>query len=151
MDSKVFFSKIREIIREEIDYALNKQMNENKKSEKDILLQGLKMIKESEKPKKVQKKQDYSNMNSIKDILNQTINYAKNTGILYTEPIKFINSAQSIVSKELILKNPIEFYERVKNTLSKTEKINQTNYFVEYLWPTILNFNDELVISDKNC
>ena len=30
MDSKVFFSKIREIIREEIDYALNKQMNENK-------------------------------------------------------------------------------------------------------------------------
>ena len=86
-----------------------------------------------------------------KDILNQTINYAKNTGILYTEPIKFINSAQSIVSKELILKNPIEFYERVKNTLSKTEKINQTNYFVEYLWPTILNFNDKLVISDKNC
>ena len=72
MDSKVFFSKIREIIREEIDYALNKQMNENKKSEKDILLQGLKMIKESEKPKKVQKKQEYSNMNSIQDILNQT-------------------------------------------------------------------------------
>jgi hypothetical protein len=86
-----------------------------------------------------------------KDILNQTINYAKNTGISYTEPIKFINSVQSIVSKELILKNSIEFYERVKNTLSKTEKINQTNYFVEYLWPTILNFNDKLVISDKNC
>ena len=72
MDSKVFFSKIREIIREEIDYALNKQINENKKSEKDILLKGLKMIKESEKPKKVQKKQDYSDMNSIQDILNQT-------------------------------------------------------------------------------
>ncbi len=55
------------------------------------------------------------------------------------------------MSKKLILKNPIEFYERVKNTLSKTEKINQTNYFVEYLWPTILNFNNELVISNKNC
>jgi hypothetical protein len=72
MDSKNFFTKIREIIREEIDYALNKKMNENKKSEKDILLQGLKMIKEAEKPKKVQKKQDYSDMNSINDILNET-------------------------------------------------------------------------------
>lgn len=72
MDSKNFFSKIREIIREEIDYALNKKMNENKKSEKDILIQGLKMIKESEKPKKVQKKQDYSSMNNINDILNET-------------------------------------------------------------------------------
>lgn len=72
MDSKVFFTKIREIIREEIDYALNKKMNENKKSEKDILIQGLKMIKEAEKPKKVQKQQDYSNMNNINDILNET-------------------------------------------------------------------------------
>ena len=85
------------------------------------------------------------------NILNQTINYANNTGISYTEPIKFINSAQSIVSKNLILKNPIEFYVRVRETLPKTEKINQTNYFVEYLWPTILNFNDKLVISNNNC
>lgn len=86
-----------------------------------------------------------------KDILKQTIEYAKNTGISYSEPIKFINSAQSIVSKDLILKNPIEFYERVRDTLPKTEKINYINYLVEYLWPTILNFNDKLIISNNNC
>lgn len=86
-----------------------------------------------------------------KDILDQTINYAKNTGISYTEPIKFINSAQCIVSKTLIQKNPVEFYERVRDTLPKKEKINQINYYVEYLWPTILNFNDKLNISYNNC
>jgi len=85
------------------------------------------------------------------EILKQTITYANNNGIIYKEPIKFINSAQSIVSKDLIKKNTLEFYKRVRDTLSKTEKINQINYFVEYLWPTILNFNDKLVISNNNC
>lgn len=70
MDSKVFFSKIREIIREEIDYALNKK-NNVKKDQTEALLQGICMIKESENKKKVQKKQP-SNFNSIQDILNET-------------------------------------------------------------------------------
>lgn len=70
MDSKVFFSKIREIIREEIDYALNKK-NNVKKDQTEALLQGIRMIKESENKKKVQKKQP-SNFNSIQDILNET-------------------------------------------------------------------------------
>jgi len=70
MDSKVFFSKIREIIREEIDYALNKK-NNVKKEQTEAILQGIRMIKESENKKPVQKKQN-SNFNSIQDILNET-------------------------------------------------------------------------------
>ena len=85
------------------------------------------------------------------DILNQTINYAKINNINYKLPIKFINSAQCIVSKKLILKNNIEFYEKIKSTLSKNEIINNINYLVEYLWPTILNFNEDLEISINNC
>ena len=38
--------------------------------------------------------------------LNQTINYAKSVDIVYSDTIKFVSSAQCIVSKELILKRP---------------------------------------------
>ncbi len=41
--------------------------------------------------------------------------------------------------------------EWVKYTLFNTEKINYINYLVEYLWTTILNFNDKLIISKNNC
>lgn len=72
MDSKVFFSKIREIIREEIDYALSKK-NNVKKEQTEALLQGIRMIKESEKKKPVVKTNKQSTrFNSIQDILNET-------------------------------------------------------------------------------
>ncbi len=72
MDSKVFFSKIREIIREEIDYALSKK-NNVKKEQTEALLQGIRMIKESEKKKPVVKtKKQPTHFNSIQDILNET-------------------------------------------------------------------------------
>jgi hypothetical protein len=80
-----------------------------------------------------------------------TINYANQNGIFYREPIKFINSAQCIVSKKLILKNEIDYYIRIMDTLPKTQIISHTNYCVEYLWPTILNFNEELNLSLYNC
>ena len=83
--------------------------------------------------------------------LKNTINYAKINNLKYKEPIKFISSAQCIVSKKLILKNDLDYYIKVSNTLSKTQIITQTNYFVEYLWPTILNFNEELNLSLTNC
>jgi hypothetical protein len=70
MDSKVFLSKIREIIREEIEYALNKKGNV-KKEQTEALLQGIRMIKESENKKKPIKNQN-TKMNSIQDILNET-------------------------------------------------------------------------------
>jgi hypothetical protein len=81
----------------------------------------------------------------------KTIDYAKTNNLNYKEPIKFINSAQCIVSKNLILKNNLEYYVKIINTLSKTQIITYTNYIVEYLWPTILNFNEELNLSLNNC
>jgi hypothetical protein len=87
----------------------------------------------------------------MKNILDRTINYANSIGIECSENIKFINSAQCIVSKDLIRLRTKESYEKIRNTLSKTEIITETNYFIEYLWPTILSFNNELEISINNC
>lgn len=83
--------------------------------------------------------------------LELTIDYATKNEIFYNQPIKFISSAQCIVSKNLILKNDLEYYLKIMNTLSKNEVITHTNYCVEYLWPTILNFNEELKLSLHNC
>lgn len=84
-------------------------------------------------------------------ILNRTIEYAEKNGIKIVQPIKFINSAQCIVSKKLILSNAKDFYERIRETLPKHEIKNETNYIVEYLWPSIFGFNEELKISFYNC
>ena len=53
MDTKNFFSKIREIIREEIEYAIDKKLTQNKKTDKSTLEHGLSLYKESQltKPK----------------------------------------------------------------------------------------------------
>ena len=87
----------------------------------------------------------------VENILEATKRYADTVGINYHEPIKFINSAQCIVSKELIRKRPKEIYEKIKNTLNTKQIITEVNYFIEYLWPTILSFNEELQISFNNC
>lgn len=87
----------------------------------------------------------------VEDILTRTKKYAESVGIEYDEPIKFINSAQCIVSSELIKSKPKSFYERIKNSLNKEQIITETNYLIEYLWPTILGFNNELEISRNNC
>lgn len=76
--------------------------------------------------------------------LNETINYCEVNEIEYKLPIRFINSAQCIVSKKLILKRTVDYYIKIKNTLPNYEIKNRNNYFVEYLWPTILSFNEML-------
>ena len=85
------------------------------------------------------------------NIISKCIEFAKNHDIKLSKPIKFINSAQCIVSKNLILKNSKEYYEKIKESLPKNEIINETNYILEYLWPTIFGFNDDLNISFYNC
>ena len=77
MESNQFFKKIREIIREEIDYALDKKLNTPpivKKSQKETIEHGLSLLKQyQDKPKPQQKpKQSKSNFGSIQDILEET-------------------------------------------------------------------------------
>jgi len=85
------------------------------------------------------------------DTLKQTIDYAKRVGIEFEEPIKFINSAQCIVSSKLIRSTSIDVYKNIMYSYDKNSVINQTNYLIEYLWPTIMNFNDKLELSFNNC
>ncbi len=83
MDTKKFFSEIRSIIREEIDYALDKKMgNEVKKSDVETLKHGLKLYKEmysgknqpikQSKPVQQKPKSNKSGFSSINDLLNET-------------------------------------------------------------------------------
>lgn len=85
------------------------------------------------------------------DIIGKVVKYAEINGIPYTLPIKFSAGHQYIISKKLILKNSLDFYRRILNTLSKTEIKTDLNYTLEYLWPTLFHFNDELVVSRNGC
>lgn len=75
MDSKKFFMKIREIIREEIEYALEKKVENQKSKTKDIstIKHGLSLYNESLTPKKVVKpKQQKTEFGSIQELLAET-------------------------------------------------------------------------------
>lgn len=78
MDTSKFLKQIRTIIREEIEYALDKKMNENKKTkdERETLKHGMSLMKELgvTKNQVAQKQQrpSKSGLNSIQDILNET-------------------------------------------------------------------------------
>jgi len=85
-------------------------------------------------------------------VLEQAIEWADKLDIKYTKPIKFITSAQCIVSKELILKTPLSKYKQIKEHFVKQNlKIHVDNWAFEYFWPTFLNFNEELELSLYNC
>lgn len=86
----------------------------------------------------------------VDHVVKKTKEYADSVGIVCEDPIKFINSAQCIVSKRLIKLKSKEFYQKIKDSIPN-QVISETNYFIEYLWPTILSFNNELEISRNNC
>ena len=80
----------------------------------------------------------------------RTYALANKVGLIYETPLKMISSCQSIVSKDLILKTPKEMYEKLLNELAYHEH-PQEAYVIENLWPTIFNFNNELIPSCDNC
>lgn len=86
----------------------------------------------------------------VEEIINSTRDYGKNFGIELGEIINFISGAQCIVSKELILKRDKLSYEKIRDSFPNVPT-HLYSYYVEYLWPTILNFNDKLKITLYNC
>lgn len=76
--------------------------------------------------------------------LNWTLDFVKQNNIEIKLPLKFISSAQCIVSKHLILKQSLEFYNKLLGVFPTYTHLTMTNYAMEYLWPTILGFADEL-------
>jgi len=78
-------------------------------------------------------------------LLNDTIEWAKFCNIDVSLPIRFIGGAQCIVSKNLIKKRTKESYEQIYEKICPNIDFNShTKYFFEYLWPTILGFNDKI-------
>jgi hypothetical protein len=74
MNSNGFFKKIREIIREEIEIALEKKVSKkevNKASQKRTLEHGMSLYTEAQKSTK-KSVTPKTNFNSIQDILNET-------------------------------------------------------------------------------
>lgn len=73
MDSKKFFGKIREIIREEIDYALDKKLNSNlNKKISDNSNNTLNTINQNKKIKTESVSKPNSNYASIQELLDET-------------------------------------------------------------------------------
>jgi hypothetical protein len=79
-----------------------------------------------------------------------TIPYAERIEIKYKEPLKMIASCQCIVSKDLVLKTTKEMYLKIISTIDKQVK-SQENYCIENLWPTILNYNEEIEVGCQHC
>lgn len=84
-------------------------------------------------------------------IFNSAMNYAKQNGIKVDLPMKFASGLQYIISKDLILKNDVKFYESLINTLPTNVVISETNYNLEYLWPSIFHFNSRLEVGRNGC
>ena len=75
MDTKRFLQEIRSIIREEIEYALNKKLTQKQTKRDDIstLKHGLSMYNETQSPKKVVKsKPKKTEFDSIQQLLAET-------------------------------------------------------------------------------
>ena len=78
--------------------------------------------------------------------LNDTIDWAKLCNIDIDLPIRFIGGAQCIVSKDLIQKRTKKSYQQIYEKVCPHIDFNShTKYFFEYLWPSILGFNNDLI------
>jgi hypothetical protein len=75
MDTKKFLQEIRSIIREEIDYALNKKMSQKQTKRDDVstLNHGITLYKEQQTPKKnIKPKTQKTEFGSIQELLAET-------------------------------------------------------------------------------
>lgn len=85
-------------------------------------------------------------------ILKTTLDWAAKCGVQIISPIKFISGMQCIVSKNLIRKRSEGSYRNIYEKVSKKIDHNcYTGYLFEYLWPTILGFNDLLSVGCDGC
>lgn len=75
MNTKSFFTKIREIIREEIEYAIDKKINQKQTKKDDVSTfnHGISIYKEQHSPKNVSKtKKQKTEFGSIQELLAET-------------------------------------------------------------------------------
>lgn len=78
MDTSKFLKQIRSIIREEIEYALDKKLNENRrKDDREVLSHGMNLVREAtkvvKKPQPIQTKpKSKTGLSSIQSLLEET-------------------------------------------------------------------------------
>ena len=73
MDTSKFLKQIRSIIREEIEYALDKKLNENRrKDDREVLSHGMNLVKEAQKVTKKTPPPSKTGMTSIQALLDET-------------------------------------------------------------------------------
>lgn len=73
MDTSKFLKQIRSIIREEIEYALDKKLNENRKrDDREVLSHGINLVKEANKVSKKTPPPSKTGMTSIQALLDET-------------------------------------------------------------------------------
>jgi hypothetical protein len=73
MDTSKFLKQIRSIIREEIEYALDKKLNENrKKDDREVLSHGMNLVKSVNKTPKKTLPSSKTGLTSIQSLLDET-------------------------------------------------------------------------------
>jgi hypothetical protein len=73
MDTSKFLKQIRSIIREEIEYALDKKLNENrKKDDREVLSHGMNLVKSVNKTPKKTPPSSKTGLTSIQSLLDET-------------------------------------------------------------------------------
>lgn len=80
----------------------------------------------------------------------RTYKFAEKIGLSLDKSIKMIASCQCIISKELILKNPKSIYQMLLDSLAYHVHPKEA-YIIENLWPSIFNFNKDLIPSCDDC
>jgi hypothetical protein len=75
--------------------------------------------------------------------LDSTLKWAEFCKIEVKSSPKFISGMQCVVSKDLIKKRSKDSYENLHKNVCKELNVSAyTGYLFEYLWPTILGFNE---------
>lgn len=133
MDSKKFFGKIREIIREEIDYALDKKLNSSvSKKMTESNNKEAELIRQAKKIKSQSSNIPQSNYSSIQDLLEETRRTISENYDTFDE-LRFTSS--DVDSYNTIIPNgvdPTEIPTEVANALNKNyselmKKIDEKN------------------------
>lgn len=133
MDSKKFFGKIREIIREEIDYALDKKMNSNPtKQVFNNINKSSNIISQPKKIKTESLNKPNSNYASIQELLDETRktiseNYEAFDELRFTSDD--VHSYNTVVPNGV---NPSDIPDEIANALNRNysellKKIDEKN------------------------
>lgn len=128
MNTTNFLKQIRSIIREEIEYALDRKLNENKKrDDREVISYGVNLVNKANKVATPQQKQvakpvKKTSLNSIQSLLEETrrsMHESMHADEMYDDPMSLSESLRSNVNAIPSGVNPNELTPEVSQALTR--------------------------------